>query len=694
MNAGAFERLHPALQYHIVNSLGWSSLRPAQLGAIEPILTGKDCLILAPTAGGKTEAAMVPVLSRILSEGWQNLSVLYVCPIKALLNNLEQRLSRYAGLVGRSVRVWHGDIAQTAKAKALREPPDILLTTPESLEGMLISLRVDKKAWFGGLRTAIIDELHAFAGDDRGWHLRAVLGRIQEFAPACLQRIGLSATVGNPGDLMRWLSGHDEGVIVGDSTTPGDAEVTIDHVGNLENAATVLSRLHRGSKRLVFCDSRARVEEVATNLRTKGVRTFVSHSSLSTTERRQAEEAFAQDGDCVIVATSTLELGIDVGDLDYVIQIDAPSTASSFLQRMGRTGRRPESKKNCLFLTTSDEAFLIACGVTRLWKEGYVEPAVPPPEPWHIVAQQAMALVLQLKAMGLEECVHRVARLFPELPEHGVREVLDHMLATDILCMTDDLLGFGRRGETLYGRRNFIDLVSTFASPLVFLVRHGSNELGYVDPISLQPRDDDPHILLLAGRNWKVTNIDWPRRMVGVEPSRGQGKARWFGSSRVLSFPVCQAIKRFLCDTAVAVSLSRRAHQKVEDLLAELPPFDSEATTLERLPNHRTRWWTFGGGRVNGVLGAAIKAKHGGVRVDDFFTEVKGRLSGQNAYEVLNGFDLGDLAYRLVGQGGLEVKFADCFTCGPCNFNGPAASLRSWNCGGGRRAAVRRGSHK
>lgn len=267
MNAGAFERLHPALQYHIVNSLGWSSLRPAQLGAIEPILTGKDCLILAPTAGGKTEAAMVPVLSRILSEGWQNLSVLYVCPIKALLNNLEQRLSRYAGLVGRSVRVWHGDIAQTAKAKALREPPDILLTTPESLEGMLISLRVDKKAWFGGLRTAIIDELHAFAGDDRGWHLRAVLGRIQEFAPACLQRIGLSATVGNPGDLMRWLSGHDEGVIVGDSTTPGDAEVTIDHVGNLENAATVLSRLHRGSKRLVFCDSRARVEEVATNLR-------------------------------------------------------------------------------------------------------------------------------------------------------------------------------------------------------------------------------------------------------------------------------------------------------------------------------------------------------------------------------------------------------------------------------------------
>lgn len=552
------------------------------------------------------------------------------------------------------------------RRKPLREAPDILLTTPESLEGMLISLRVDERTWFGGLRAAIIDELHAFAGDDRGWHLRAVLGRIQEFAPGRLQRIGLSATVGNPGDLIRWLSGHGDGAIIGDSTMPGDAEVTIDYVGNLENAATVLSRLHRGGKRLVFCDSRARVEEVANNLRSKGVRTFVSHSSLSTTERRQAEEAFVQDGDCIIVATSTLELGIDVGDLDYVIQIDAPSAVSSFLQRMGRTGRRPGSKRNCLFLTTSDEAFLIACGLTRLWKEGYVEPAVPPPEPWHIVAQQAMALVLQLKAVGLQECVHKVARLFAELHEHGVREVLDHMLATDILCMTDGLLGFGRSGETLYGRQNFVDLVSTFASPLVFLVRYGSNELGYVDPISLR-RDDEPHILLLAGHGWKVTSIDWARRMVWVEPSRDQGKARWFGSSRILSFPVCQAVKRFLCDAVAPVSLSRRAEQKLGDLLEGLPPFDSEATTLERLPNDRTRWWTFGGGRVNGVLWAAIKAKHGGVRVDDFYIEVKGRLLGQNACEVLDDFDLGDLAYHLIGHGGLEVKFADCLPAGPAS---------------------------
>jgi ATP-dependent Lhr-like helicase len=206
VSTGAFERLHPAVQYHVVNSLGWQRLRPQQLAAIGPILAGCHCLVLALTAGGKTEAALLPVLSRMLTEDWRGLSVLYVCPIKALLNDLEHRLSRYAALVGRRVQVWHGDIGQGAKTRALREPPDILLTTPESLEGMLISRRLDRRAWFGALRVAIVDELHAFAGDDRGWHLRAILGRLRSFAPGPIQRIGLSATIGNPRELLGWFT--------------------------------------------------------------------------------------------------------------------------------------------------------------------------------------------------------------------------------------------------------------------------------------------------------------------------------------------------------------------------------------------------------------------------------------------------------------------------------------------------------
>ena len=225
-----FEQLHPSLQYHVVNTLGWSTLRPTQLAAIAPIHAGSHCLLLAPTAGGKTEAAAIPMLSRMLTEAWPGTSVLYICPIKALLNNLEHRLTHYAGLVGRRVEVWHGDISQSRKNRALRDAPDILLTTPESIEAMLISVRVDRPAWFGNLRAVIVDELHAFAADDRGWHMRSVLHRLDQYLERPLQRIGLSATVSNPTELLAWFAPSGTRAVVGSASVSTEADVTIDHV--------------------------------------------------------------------------------------------------------------------------------------------------------------------------------------------------------------------------------------------------------------------------------------------------------------------------------------------------------------------------------------------------------------------------------------------------------------------------------
>ena len=343
-----FDLLHPVVQHHIVSSLGWPSLRPLQDEAIAPILGGEHVLALAPTAGGKTEAAVFPLLSRILAEHEPGLSVLYVCPLRALLNNLHSRLERYGSYCGIRVGLWHGDVTAGARRRILDEPPEILLTTPESLEGMLLSVRTDHAQLFRDVRTVVVDEVHAFGGDDRGWHLLAVLERLSVLAGRDLQRIGLSATVGDPASLLAWLVGSSRGAarvvapdVVAAAVVPTD--VGLDHVGSLANASIVISRLHQGEKRLVFCDSRSRVEELATLLREREVRTFVSHSSLSADERRRAEEAFAEASDCVIVSTSTLELGIDVGDLDRVIQINSPATVASFLQRLGRTGRRPGS---------------------------------------------------------------------------------------------------------------------------------------------------------------------------------------------------------------------------------------------------------------------------------------------------------------------------------------------------------------
>jgi len=202
-----FDLLHAGVQYHVANTLRWNGLRPTQAAAVEPIVSGHDALVLAPTAGGKTEAAMFPVLSRMATEEWQGVSVLYICPLRALLNNLQPRIDGYCRWLGRSAAVWHGDVSQGQRQRILVDRPDVLLTTPESIESMLVSTKVDPRMLFAGLQAVVVDEIHAFAGDDRGWHLLAVLERLSRIAGRELQRIGLSATVGNPDELLSWLQG-------------------------------------------------------------------------------------------------------------------------------------------------------------------------------------------------------------------------------------------------------------------------------------------------------------------------------------------------------------------------------------------------------------------------------------------------------------------------------------------------------
>ncbi|WP_300339402.1 DEAD/DEAH box helicase [Accumulibacter sp.] len=603
--------------------MGWTGLRSTQADAVVPILDGKHCLILAPTAGGKTEAAFIPVLSRMATEEWPGPSVLYVCPIKALLNNLESRLSRYAGFVGRTVQVWHGDVGQGAKARARRSAPDILLTTPESLEAMLISTKVDRASWFGDVRVVIADELHAFAGDDRGWHLRAVIKRIEAYARQPIQRLGLSATVGNPDELLDWFAGSGERQIVGSSSVSTDADVTIDHVGSMANAATVIARLHRGSKRLVFCDSRSRVEELGVALRSLNTRTFVSHSSLSASERKLAETAFAEEQDCVIVATSTLELGIDVGDLDFVIQIDSPSTVSSFLQRMGRTGRRTGSRRNYLFLTTTDEAFLLACAITTLWRERYVEHITPPPLPWHMVAQQMMALVLEYPGLPAHEVIGVARTQFPDLDPETVATVFDFMAGKGILFVSSGLVSIGPEGERLFGRAHFLDLLSAFASPMTLTARHGSTELGHVDPMAVQQQENGPTVLLLGGRSWKVMSVEWSKRTVWLEPSDEKGKSRWLGTSRCLGFEVCQAMRRVLLKEGDAeLGLSKRGIRQLDEVRHLIfAPERQGSLLLEHLPSGRQRWWTFAGGAVNSALALRL-GEIGRARVDELWVEI------------------------------------------------------------------------
>jgi ATP-dependent Lhr-like helicase len=586
----SFARLHPALQHHILNSLEWRTLRPLQEAAIDPILDGSNVLVIAPTAGGKTEAAIFPVLSEILRRDLPAPSVLYVCPIRALLNNLEIRLGWYAELIGRRCALWHGDIAQADKSKVLRDPPDILLTTPESLEAMLVSTRFKNAALFRRIGFVLADELHAFGADDRGWHLLNILSRIHEISGIDAQRIGLSATVGEPKALLSWFCGTSSRptqVVAPLSAGPVDAEVLIDYVGNTPNAAYVVSRLHRGEKRLAFTDSRSQAEELASFLRGQNVETFVSHSSLSRAERLRAEQAFQDARDCVIVATSTLELGIDVGDLDRVIQIDAPTRVASFLQRLGRTGRRAGTCRNCLFLATNPHSLVRAAAIEKLWRDGWVEPVTPPPFPVHVMAQQALCRVLERGAMP-----------YPKLGSflQDYEGLLDYLLERGFLHLDSALVSVGPEAERLWSHRNYMELLSVFDTPELYTVFCGPQELGVLHALSFRR---EGAIVLLGGRSWRVSTVDHKHRTAQVEPAEDlPGRSTWLGSSQGLSFEICQSMRRILLNPTA--TLSRRAADQMAALSAQ-GTVDPEGTVL-RATRTGCEWWTYAGLRGNAAL--------------------------------------------------------------------------------------------
>lgn len=663
----AFERLDPLVQHHIVNSLGWRELRLLQEASIEPVLRGDDCLLLAPTAGGKTEAAMFPLLSRMCSERWAAPSIIYVCPLKALLNNLGERLDRYTQMLGRRSAVWHGDIGQSERRQVRADAPDVLLTTPESLEAMLISTNASMRSQLRSLRAVVVDEIHAFAGDDRGWHLLCVLQRLVASAGHDLQRIGLSATVGNPEALLDWFSSSTgrRTVVQPPVESPRSAEVVLDYVGSLENAAVVISRLHRGEKRLVFCDSRSRVEALGGMLRGHGVDVFVSHSSLSAAERKRSEEAFARGGDCVIVSTSTLELGIDVGDLDRVIQIDAPMRVASFLQRLGRTGRRAGKSKNCLFLCTSEDALLQAAALLSLWQQGFVEPISAPPLPYHIVAQQALALCLQHGGIGKRDLLAALSALpiSNDLSPETIAELLNHLQEGRLLESDGARYFVGDKGEESYGRRYFSEIVSVFTSAPVLTVTDGLVELGVLDVgMFMSGAEQNDKVLSLGGRGWRVQRVDWKERRVYVLPAEGVGKSVWLGSSRGLSFVLCRAIRTLLTNQSSSELWSSRAMSGIEEARRDYTFLRGDSTTL-LLRDRKPTWFSFAGEAINSAIADGLaKLGHGSERVSDYavsFPEGTSLEAVDDALKVLSPIEV--LANLPVAKAAEEaLKFSEC----------------------------------
>src|SRR5262249_6051132 len=237
-----------------------------------------------------------------------------------------------------------------------------------------------------------------------------------------------------------------------------------------------------------------------------------------------------------------------------------------FLQRMGRTGRRKGADRNCLFLATTDEALLTAAGLVHLWRSGFVEDAVPPPRPLHIAAQQILALVLQEKSLPENGWYYWLEKTFAWAKHGEMGHLVDYMKSSQLLVEDQGIIGLGPKAEATLGRRDFLELMSAFTTPLLISVRHGNTELGEVTPVTLSSAQGSSTAILLGGRSWRVAHIDWNKRIAWVQASDEHGKSTWPGSSRVMHYDLCRAIETVLVNRGAKIPFSRRARAHYDTL--------------------------------------------------------------------------------------------------------------------------------
>ena len=389
----------------------------------------------------------------------------------------------------------------------------------------------------------------------------------------------------------------------------------MDLCDDIADAATAIAKAARGKKSLVFVESRSRAEKVAHALAGSGVEVFIHHSSVSRADRMLAEEQFAQGQNTAIVCTSTMELGIDVGDLDLVLQVDAPTSVASFLQRMGRTGRRAGSRANCSFFCMGPESLLQAVAIVRLARSAWVEDVVPPARAMHVLAHQIMALILQEGGISRHHVLSWVAAAFPfsGVQVDDVQHIIDTMVQRDILYEADGLLSLGQDGERLYGRKNFFELYAVFTAPPVMKVLHGREEVGLIQAqfVSMHDFHQGALCFRLAGRAWEAGFVDWARGVLHVRPAEHGRVPTWLGTPGALSFAICQAMKDVLVRAGdEAAWLTPSAHAELSALREGYGFLEADSAPLEDQPNG-VQWHTFAGGAVNRLLAAGLEVRCG-----------------------------------------------------------------------------------
>ena len=605
------ESLNHRLRHFLANRLGWRSLRDVQKSALEAIGRGEDTLIVAPTASGKTEAALIPVFNSILSEGLPPVSMLYVSPLKALINDMHSRLELWGNHFNLEVMKWHGDVPANRKRRFIENPSDILLITPESLEVMMINRsRAEKERILGNLRYIIVDEIHQFIEADRGVQLNSLMARLERYTWVRPQRIGLSATVGNPEEVLNWMS--PSGAVVRDTA---ERKLQYRIFEFTDHKLIEVLRRFTGKKVLIFVPSRRDAEKYYNIIRKcLDVDVFIHHSSINRDSREEAEERFRSVSAAFMVNTSTLELGIDVGDIDVVIHIRSPTSVNRFLQRTGRSGRRRGLQRTIIF---QENEALTALSVASLALSGRLEDLRIPVRPLDIYFHQILSSVFELEKPTRGDIYRGLGRahVFSDLDAEDFRHLVEFMVENDFLRVHGPYLHHGFNFEKTFGKMNFLEFYTVFPPNYEFTVKHRTKVIGSLDSFFVVTYLKVGRGFILGGEKWVVKDIDHERFIVRVKPCTREAEIPdWSSGGAPTTFEVARHVYDILLgdfDRGLLSWLDPGSRARVQSCMEMASAEGLDHGMIPVRIGKRIEINTFAGERVNALISDVFRLEHG-----------------------------------------------------------------------------------
>ena len=666
---GAFDELvYPVQKW--IRAQGWHELREIQARAVHAIIDQQnDLIIAASTAGGKTEAAFLPLISQVIDKGENTgagFDILYIGPLKALINDQHQRLKEICQDTELSVVPWHGDVSSSIKSKAQKNPKGILLITPESLEALFVRKGTLIPHLFGGTTAVVIDELHTFLDTERGVQLRSLLTRLELATGRRIRRIGLSATLGDMGMARSYLRpGQPDTVKLLEANGP-EQELKIQLRGyisgnnNLDTASTTgavsahLFKHLRGSQNLIFAGARNNVEIYADRLRVMcedehlPQEFYPHHASLSRDHREFVEQRLKDHRfPTTAVCTSTLELGIDIGDVACVAQIGAPFTVASLRQRLGRSGRR-EGQSAILrqyLIETSLEAksnfadqlrlgLIRAIAMTELLLKGWCE--APRDQALHL-----STLVHQILSVIAERGGASAQRIYVTLCQKGPFTTVDMPTFISVLRRLgepnvdlieqskDGMILLGKSGEHLVEHYSFF---AVFKTPEEYRLTSKGKELGTL-PIEniLAPG----MTIIFSGRRWEIKELDDLEKIIQVIPSKA-GKAPVFGGDPGdIADCVIQKMRTVLSGDEIPIYLDKIAVKLLMEARSNFSRMGFDRTSYIEISNESFILATWMGSVRTATLALALQSYGFQVQSYDGFLEVHKKDSTTNLLDAL-----------------------------------------------------------